>query len=174
MDFMKEYERWLASDLLTAEEHAELEAIKGDKDEIESRFYAPLAFGTAGLRGVMGMGIARMNVYVVRQTTQAMANLVLAENGADKGVAIAHDCRNNGRAYAEAAAEVLAANGIKSLIFESLRPTPELSFAVRKYGCLAGINITASHNPKEYNGYKAYWSDGAQLPPVPAAVVEGE
>ena len=174
MDYRKEYERWLASDLLTAEEHAELEAIKEDAGEIESRFHAPLAFGTAGLRGVMGMGIARMNVYVVRQTTQAMANLVLREGGAEKGVAIAHDCRNNARAYAEAAAEVLAANGVKALIFESLRPTPELSFAVRKYGCLAGINITASHNPKEYNGYKAYWSDGAQLPPAPAAIVEGE
>ena len=171
---MKEYERWLASPVLTDEERKELEAIRGDRDEVESRFYAPLEFGTAGLRGVMGMGIARMNIYVVMQTTQAMANLVLREKGEKRGVAVAHDCRINSRRFAEAAAEVLAANGVNVLLFESLRPTPELSFAIRKYGCIAGINITASHNPKEYNGYKAYWEDGAQLPPEPAETVEKE
>ena len=167
MDYMKEYEKWLTSGVLTAEEQAELEAIKNDPKEIESRFYGPLEFGTAGLRGTMMVGLHHMNVYVIRHATQGFANVICAEGEEAKkrGVAICMDCRLNGMDYARAAAEVCAANGIQVRIFESLRPTPELSFAVRHYHCQAGINVTASHNPKEYNGYKVYWEDGAQLPP---------
>ena len=167
MDYMKEYQKWLDSGALTAEQHAELEAIKDDPKEIESRFYGPLEFGTAGLRGTMAMGLHHMNIYVIRHATQGFANVICAEGeqAREKGVAICMDCRLNGMDFAKAAAEVCAANGIRVRIFESLRPTPELSFAVRYYGCQAGINVTASHNPKEYNGYKVYWSDGAQLPP---------
>ena len=167
MDYLKEYQKWLDSGVLTAEEHAELEAIKDDPKEIEGRFYGPLEFGTAGLRGTMAMGLHHMNIYVVRHATQGFANVICAEGekAKEKGVAVCMDCRNHGMEFARAAAEVCAANGIKVRIFESLRPTPELSFAIREYGCIAGINITASHNPKEYNGYKVYWEDGAQLPP---------
>jgi phosphoglucomutase len=167
MDFMKEYQKWLDSDLLTAEEHAELSAIQGDEKEIESRFFAQLSFGTAGLRGTMGMGTYRMNIYTVRHATQAFAQVILAEGpeAVQRGVAVCYDCRNHSDEFAQAAAQVLSCNGIPVRIFESLRPTPELSFAIREYGCIAGINVTASHNPKEYNGYKVYWEDGAQLPP---------
>ena len=154
MDYRKEYEKWLNSGVLTQEEHAELEAIADDPKEIESRFYGPLEFGTAGLRGTMKMGLHQMNVYVIRHATQAFANVICAEGEAakQKGVAICMDCRIHSMDFARAAAEVCAANGIHVRIFESLRPTPELSFAVRHYGCQAGINVTASHNPKEYNG----------------------
>ena len=170
MDFMKEYEKWLTSAALTAEETAELEAIKGDEKEIESRFFDQLSFGTAGLRGTMGVGLYRMNVHVIRHATQAFAEVILAE-GAEavaRGVAVCFDCRNNSDTFAREAACVLAGNGIPVRLFAALRPTPMVSFAVREYGCIAGINITASHNPKEYNGYKVYWEDGAQLPPVHA------
>ena len=167
MDFMKEYEKWLASPALSQEEHAELESIRSDPKEIESRFYGPLEFGTAGLRGTMAVGLHNMNIHVIRWATQGFADVISAEGeeGKRRGVAICMDCRNHSMEFARAAAEVCAANGIHVRIFESLRPTPELSFAVREYHCQAGINVTASHNPKEYNGYKVYWADGAQLPP---------
>ena len=167
LDYKREYERWLASDALNADEKAELQAIAGDEKEIESRFYGPLEFGTAGLRGTMKVGLHQMNVHVIRWATQGFADVIAAEGdeAKQKGVAICMDCRNHSMEFARAAAEVCAANGIHVRIFDSLRPTPELSFAVREYGCQAGINVTASHNPKEYNGYKVYWSDGAQLPP---------
>ena len=167
MDFMKEYEKWLASPALSDAEHAELEAIRNDPKEIESRFYGPLEFGTAGLRGTMYTGLHNMNIHVVRWATQGFADIIAAEGeeGKARGVAVCMDCRNHSMEFARAAAEVCAANGIHVRIFESLRPTPELSFAVREYHCQAGINVTASHNPKEYNGYKVYWQDGAQLPP---------
>lgn len=150
---------------------SELESIDGKENEIVARFTAPMSFGTAGLRSIMGAGISRMNIYTVAQATQGLAELIRQENAADKGVAIAHDSRNNSRLFAEISARVLAANGITVYLFDSLRPTPELSFAILELGCISGINITASHNPKEYNGYKVYWSDGAQLPPEHAAVV---
>ncbi|MDY5613512.1 phospho-sugar mutase [Dysosmobacter sp.] len=167
MDFMKEYEKWLNSPALSADEKAELEAIQNDPKEIESRFFDQLAFGTAGLRGTMGVGLYRMNVHVIRHATQAFAEVVLAEGpeAVKRGVAVCFDCRNNSDIFAREAACVMAGNGIPVRLFESLRPTPELSFAVREYGCIAGINVTARHNPKEYNGYKVYWEDGAQLPP---------
>ncbi len=176
MDFMKEYQKWLTSGALTPAEQAELESIKDDSKEIESRFYGPLEFGTAGLRGTMAVGLHHMNLYVIRHATQGFANVIAAEGeeAKKKGVAICMDCRLNGMDFAKAAAEVCAGNGIHVRIFESLRPTPELSFAVRYYGCQAGINVTASHNPKEYNGYKVYWSDGAQLPPQHAAAIAKE
>ena len=176
MDYLQEYQKWLNSGVLTPEEHAELAAIQDDPKEIESRFYGPLEFGTAGLRGTMAMGLHHMNLYVVRHATQGFANVICAEGGEakEKGVAICMDCRLHGMEFARAAAEVCAAAGIKVRIFESLRPTPELSFAVRHYGCQAGINATASHNPKEYNGYKVHWEDGAQLPPQHAAAIAAE
>ena len=173
LDYKKEYERWLASDALSADEKAELKSIAGDEIEIESRFYGPLEFGTAGLRGTMKVGLHQMNVHVIRWATQGFADVIAAEGDEAKknGVAICMDCRVHSMDFARAAAEVCAANGIRVRMFESLRPTPELSFAVRYYGCQAGINVTASHNPKEYNGYKVYWADGAQLPPQHAAAI---
>ena len=167
MDYRKEYEKWLASSALSQEEKAELEAIRSDDHEIESRFYGPLEFGTAGLRGIMATGLHNMNLHVIRWATQGFAEVIAAqgEEGKRRGIAICMDCRNHSMEFARAAAEVCAANGIHVRIFEALRPTPELSFAVREYHCQAGLNITASHNPKEYNGYKVYWEDGAQLPP---------
>ena len=173
MSFMKEYEKWLNSGVLTEEELAELRAIADDPKEIESRFYGPLEFGTAGLRGTMKMGLHQMNVYVIRWATQGFAEIIAAEGeeAKQRGVAICMDCRNNSDIFAREAARVCAANGIHVRLFESLRPTPELSFAVREYNCQAGINVTASHNPKEYNGYKVYWADGAQLPPQHADAV---
>ena len=173
MNYKQEYERWLRSDALSPAERAELESIAGDEKEIENRFYGPLEFGTAGLRGTMKVGLHQMNVHVIRWATQGFADVIAAEGdeAKQKGVAICMDCRVNSMAFARAAAEVCAANGIRVRIFESLRPTPELSFAVRYYGCQAGINVTASHNPKEYNGYKVYWADGAQLPPQHAAAI---
>ncbi len=167
MDYKKAYEQWLNSPALSESEKAELTAIAGDEKEIESRFFSQLEFGTAGLRGTMGVGLYRMNIHVIRHATQAFANVILNEGPESfkKGVAICFDCRNNSDVFAKEAACIMAAAGIPVRLFESLRPTPELSFAIREYGCIAGINITASHNPKEYNGYKVYWSDGAQLPP---------
>ena len=176
LDYMREYEKWLHSGALTADEVKELQSIAGDEKEIESRFYGPLEFGTAGLRGTMKVGLHQMNVYVIRWATQGFANVICAEgeDARKRGVAICMDCRHHSMEFARAAAEVCAANGIRVRIFESLRPTPELSFAVREYGCQAGINVTASHNPKEYNGYKVYWEDGAQLPPHHAAAIAAE
>ena len=167
MDYKKAYEQWLNSPALSEAEKAELTAIAGDEKEIESRFFSQLEFGTAGLRGTMGVGLYRMNIHVIRHATQALADVILNEGpeAVKKGVAICFDCRNNSDLFAREAACIMAAAGIPVRLFESLRPTPELSFAIREYGCIAGINITASHNPKEYNGYKVYWSDGAQLPP---------
>ena len=159
------YEQWLNAPALSQQEQEELRAIQKDKMELRERFCAPLAFGTAGLRGTMKVGLHHMNVHVVRWVTQGFAEVICAESDwvGDRKAAVCMDGRKNSRRFAEAAAEVLAANGITVYLFDGPRPTPELSFAVRAYGCLAGINITASHNPKEYNGYKAYWCDGAQL-----------
>ena len=171
--YKEEYEHWLNSPALSEAEWEELNAIRDDEKEIESRFYAPLEFGTAGLRGTMKTGLHHMNIHVIRHATQAFANVISAEGEEAKrrGIIIDHDCRLNGALFAREAACVMAANGIHVRLFDSLHPTPELSFAVRYYGATAGLNITASHNPKEYNGYKVYWSDGAQLPPQKADAI---
>ncbi len=174
MDYREAYRAWCESPALTDEEHAALAAL--DEKEIEDRFFSLLEFGTAGLRGVVGLGPRRMNVYVIRHATQAFAQVILAE-GADaarRGVAVCFDCRVDSARFAREAACVMAANGIPVRLFEAMRPTPELSFAVRHHGCIAGLNITASHNPPEYNGYKVYWSDGAQLPPQHAAAIAAQ
>ena len=173
-NYQIEFDKWLASPVLTPDEKAELLSIKDNEELKELRFAAPMDFGTAGLRSTMYMGIGCMNTYTVMQTTRGIAALVKAEGGESRGVAIAYDSRNNSRRFAEASASVLAGAGIKVYIFDDIRPTPELSFAVRETGALAGINITASHNPKEYNGYKAYWEDGAQLAPEHAKIVSAE
>lgn len=165
MDYKEIYESWLSNPYFDEDTKAELRAIADDDNEKKERFYMDLEFGTAGLRGVIGAGTNRMNIYVVRKTTQGLANYIAAVNGQSKGVAIAYDSRRMSPEFAQEAALCLAANGVKAYIFESLRPTPELSYAVRKLGCIAGINITASHNPPEYNGYKVYWEDGAQITP---------
>lgn len=167
MSYRQEYEKWLQSSALCAEERSELQSIANDDAEIEARFFAPLSFGTAGLRGTMKTGLHHMNRHVIRWATQGFCQVIAAEGeqAMRQGIVICMDCRNHGMEFARAAAEVCAANGIFVRIFESLRPTPELSFAVRHYRAKAGINVTASHNPKEYNGYKVYWEDGAQLPP---------
>lgn len=164
-DYMKIYQEWLANPYFDEDTKAELKAIGNDENEIKERFYMDLEFGTAGLRGIIGAGINRMNIYVVRRATQGLANYIIKQGGAGKGVAIAYDSRRMSPEFADEAARTLAANGIKAYKFESLRPTPELSFAVRELGCIAGINVTASHNPPEYNGYKVYWEDGAQFTP---------
>ena len=165
MDYKEMYQQWLDNPYFDEETKAELKAIAGNEKEIEDRFYMDLEFGTAGLRGVIGAGTNRMNVYTVRKATQGLANYILKVKGEAKGVAIAYDSRRMSPEFADEAALCLAANGIKAYVFESLRPTPELSYAVRTLGCIAGINITASHNPPEYNGYKVYWEDGAQITP---------
>ncbi len=165
MGYREMYESWLANPYFDEATKAELKALEGNEKEIEDRFYRELEFGTAGLRGVIGAGTNRMNVYTVRKTTQGLANYINKVGGAERGVAIAYDCRRMSPEFSEEAALCLAANGIKAYRFETLRPTPELSYAVRKLGCIAGINITASHNPPEYNGYKVYWEDGAQITP---------
>ena len=165
MDYKKIYEEWLANPYFDEATKAELKAIAEDEKEIKERFYGDLEFGTAGLRGIIGAGTNRMNEYVVRKATQGLANYIISVGGQSKGVAIAYDSRRMSPEFADFAALCLAANGIKAYVFESLRPTPELSFAVRKLHCIAGINITASHNPPEYNGYKVYWEDGAQITP---------
>lgn len=164
-DYKAIYEEWLSNPYFDEETKEELRAISGDEKEIKERFYMDLEFGTAGLRGVIGAGINRMNIYTVRRATQGLADYILEQGGAEKGVAIAYDSRRMSPEFSDEAARTLAANGIKAYRFESLRPTPELSFAVRELGCIAGINITASHNPPEYNGYKVYWEDGAQFTP---------
>ncbi|MDE7313499.1 MAG: phospho-sugar mutase [Eubacterium sp.] len=165
MDYKEMYQQWLDNPYFDEETKAELKSIAGNEKEIEDRFYMDLEFGTAGLRGVIGAGTNRMNVYTVRKATQGLANYILSVKGEKKGVAIAYDSRHMSPEFADVAALCLAANGIKAYVFESLRPTPELSYAVRRLGCIAGINITASHNPPEYNGYKVYWEDGAQITP---------
>ncbi len=172
--YLENYQKWLTSDALSDEEKQELIAIQNDADEIQMRFTAGLSFGTAGLRGTMKTGMNAMNRHTVAHATQGLANLILQEGREKDGVAIAYDSRNNSELFARTAACVLAANGVQVYLFDALRPTPELSFALRELGCVAGINITASHNPKEYNGYKAYWEDGAQLPPEHADTVSAE
>lgn len=176
MSYQEQYERWLHSPALSQPEKDELAALSHNAGEIEDRFFSLLQFGTAGLRGVMGVGLRRINVHVIRHATQAFANVILAEGKdfAAQGVAICYDCRVHSQEFARAAAEVMAGNGIPVRLFEAMRPTPELSFAVREYGCAAGLNVTASHNPPEYNGYKVYWSDGAQLPPQHAAAIAAQ
>lgn len=165
MNYKEIYNQWCTDNYFDEDTKAELKAIASDEKEIEDRFYRQLEFGTGGLRGVIGAGTNRMNIYTVRQATQGLANYVLSQNGQEKGVAIAYDSRIMSPEFAKEAALCLNANGIKTYRFTSLRPTPELSFAVRKLGCMAGIVITASHNPREYNGYKVYWEDGAQITP---------
>ncbi|MBQ2686463.1 MAG: phospho-sugar mutase [Clostridia bacterium] len=163
MNYMYQYNRWLSEAKVTKEEKEELLSIKDSDDEIKLRFINYLEFGTAGLRGVMVAGTNAMNNHTVAHATQGFADYILSVHEEERGVVIAHDSRINSRIFAEITASVFAANGIKTYIFDSLRPTPVLSFAIRHLGCAAGVNITASHNPKEYNGYKAYWDDGAQL-----------
>ena len=165
MNYQEQYQAWLTNPYFDEETKAELKAIANDDKEIKERFYKDLEFGTAGLRGVIGAGTNRMNIYTVRKATQGLANYIMQKGFASKGVAIAYDSRRMSPEFAGEAALCLAANGIKAYIFVSLRPTPELSYAVRKLECIAGINITASHNPPEYNGYKVYWEDGAQITP---------
>lgn len=165
MGYKEQYMQWLESDYMDEATKEELRQIVGDEKEIEERFYTELEFGTAGLRGIIGAGCNRMNEYTVRKATQGLANYILKVGGQDRGVAIAYDSRHMSPEFADVAALCLAANGIKAYVFESLRPTPELSYAVRKLHTIAGINITASHNPPEYNGYKVYWEDGAQITP---------
>ncbi|MCI8371386.1 MAG: phospho-sugar mutase [Lachnospiraceae bacterium] len=165
MEYRKIYEEWLENPYFDAATKEELKGIADNEKEIEERFYTELEFGTAGLRGIIGAGTNRMNIYTVRKATQGLANYILGVNAKEKGVAIAYDSRRMSPEFADEAALCLNANGIKAYVFESLRPTPELSYAVRKLGCIAGINITASHNPPEYNGYKVYWEDGAQITP---------
>ena len=165
MGYQEIYESWLNNPYFDEATRAELKAIEHDDDEIKERFYKDLEFGTAGLRGIIGAGTNRINIYVVRKTTQGLANYIASLGAKDQGVAIAYDSRHMSPEFADEAATCLAANGIKAYVFESLRPTPELSFAVRTLGCIAGLNITASHNPPEYNGYKVYWADGAQITP---------
>ena len=172
--YEKEYRRWLASPLLSEEERAELLSVENDEKTKQLRFGMPMAFGTAGLRSDMHMGIGCMNRFTVAQTTRAMAALVKSAGGAERGVAIAYDSRNHSEEFARISARVLAAAGVHVYIFDALRPTPDLSFAVRALGAMAGINVTASHNPKEYNGDKAYWEDGAQIAPEQADIVSAE
>ena len=167
----KEFEKWLNSEKLDEASKKRLLEIKDDETLIAERFAIPMSFGTAGLRSTMDVGISKMNVYTVGQTTQGLAELIVSANGCERGVAVCYDSRNDSDTFAKTAASVLAANGIKVYLFDGMRPTPELSFAILHYGCIAGINVTASHNPKEYNGYKVYWEDGAQLPPEHASVV---
>ena len=174
MDYREIYEQWLANPYFDEGIKEELKGISEDENEIKERFYMDLEFGTAGLRGIIGAGTNRMNIYVVRRATQGLANYIAKVDKKAQGVAIAYDSRHMSPEFAEEAALCLAANGIKAYIFESLRPTPELSFAVRHLGCVAGINVTASHNPPEYNGYKVYWEDGAQITPPHDSGIMGE
>ena len=174
MEYREIYEQWLANPYFDEAIKEELKGISEDENEIKERFYMDLEFGTAGLRGIIGAGTNRMNIYVVRRATQGLANYIAKVDKKAQGVAIAYDSRHMSPEFAEEAALCLAANGIKAYIFESLRPTPELSFAVRHLGCVAGINVTASHNPPEYNGYKVYWEDGAQITPPHDSGIMGE
>ena len=163
MNYREEYEFWMKDDYFDEATHRELQQIEGNEEEIKDRFYKELEFGTGGLRGVIGAGTNRMNLYTVRKSTQGLANYIIKQGASNKGVAIAYDSRFMSPEFADEAALCLCANGIKAYVFDSLRPTPELSFAVRELGCTAGIVVTASHNPPEYNGYKVYWEDGAQV-----------
>ena len=163
MSYKEQYDFWLKDSYFDEKTKAELQAISGDEKEIEDRFYKDLEFGTGGLRGVIGAGTNRMNIYTVRKATQGLANYIIKQGGKDRGVAIAYDSRRMSPEFADEAALCLAANGIRAYVFDALRPTPELSFALRTLHCISGIVITASHNPPEYNGYKAYWEDGAQV-----------
>ena len=173
MDYLEKYEEWCNNPVFDENTRKELLALKGNDKEIKERFYQDLEFGTAGLRGIIGAGTNRMNIYTVGKATQGLANFIIKEKGQDRGVAIAYDSRHMSQEFSEMAALCLNANGIKTYRFESLRPTPELSFAVRELGCIAGIVITASHNPPEYNGYKVYWEDGAQIvPPKDKQIIE--
>ena len=173
MNYREEYEKWLNNPYFDKEVKKELESIKNDEKEIEDRFYKELEFGTAGLRGVVGYGTNRMNKYTVGKASLGLANYIVKKNGQDKGVAIAYDCRHMSREFSEQTALILNSKGIKTYVFDDLRPTPELSFAVRQLGCISGIVITASHNPPEYNGYKVYWEDGAQIiTPVDEGIIK--
>ena len=174
MDYKEVYEQWIANPYFDGATKEELKSIAEDENEIKERFYMDLEFGTAGLRGIIGAGTNRMNIYVVRRATQGLANYIAKVDKKSQGVAIAYDSRHMSPEFAQEAALCLAANGIKAYIFETLRPTPELSFAVRHLGCVAGINVTASHNPPEYNGYKVYWEDGAQITPPHDSGIMGE
>ena len=174
MDYKEIYNQWLENPYFDEATKEELKAIKDDENEIKERFYMDLEFGTAGLRGIIGAGTNRMNIYVVRRATQGLANYIAKVDKKSQGVAIAYDSRHMSPEFAQEAALCLAANGIKAYIFETLRPTPELSLAVRHLGCVAGINVTASHNPPEYNGYKVYWEDGAQITPPHDSGIMGE
>ena len=174
MDYKEIYNQWLENPYFDEATKEELKSIKDDENEIKERFYMDLEFGTAGLRGIIGAGTNRMNIYVVRRATQGLANYIAKVDKKSQGVAIAYDSRHMSPEFAQEAAFCLAANGIKAYIFETLRPTPELSFAVRHLGCVAGINVTASHNPPEYNGYKVYWEDGAQITPPHDSGIMGE
>ena len=165
MEYLEKYKNWLNNPAIDEETKEELKSIEGNNNEIEDRFYKDLEFGTAGLRGVIGNGSNRMNKYTVTKATQGLANYIKKHNPENKGVAISYDSRRMSKEFSEFAALCLNANGIKTYVFESLRPVPELSFAVRKLNCIAGIMITASHNPPKYNGYKVYWEDGAQIVP---------
>ena len=173
MDYLKRYQEWLESNEIDEETKEELRKIKNDETEIKDSFYKDLEFGTAGLRGIVGAGTNRMNKYTVGKATQGLANYIVKNNGQNKGVAIAYDSRNMSQEFSKLAALILNANGIKTYRFESLRPTPELSYTVRELGCISGIVITASHNPPKYNGYKVYWEDGAQISfPVDVEITE--
>ena len=174
MDYKEVYEQWIANPYFDEATKEELKSIAEDENEIKERFYMDLEFGTAGLRGIIGAGTNRMNIYVVRRATQGLANYIAKVDKKSQGVAIAYDSRHMSPEFAQEAALCLAANGIKAYIFGTLRPTPELSFAVRHLGCVAGINVTASHNPPEYNGYKVYWEDGAQITPPHDSGIMGE
>ncbi len=174
MSYTESYKEWLTNDYFDEDTRAELQAIELDDNEIKERFYKDLEFGTAGLRGIIGAGTNRLNIYTVRKATQGLANYILSCGKENKSVAIAYDSRNMSPEFADETALCLAANGIKAYVFESLRPTPELSYAVRELGCIAGVNITASHNPPEYNGYKVYWEDGAQITPPHDKGIMGE
>jgi len=165
MNYKEQYQEWLSNPYFDEKTKAELRDIADDENEIKERFYKELEFGTAGLRGIIGAGTNRMNIYTVRKATQGLANYIISQGFEAKGVAIAYDSRRMSPEFANETALCLAANGVKAYVFDSLRPTPELSYAVRKLGCIAGVNITASHNPPEYNGYKVYWEDGAQITP---------
>lgn len=173
MNYLEEYRKWINSDFIDKETKKELKEIEDNENEIEDRFYKNLEFGTAGLRGIIGAGTNRMNKYTVSKATQGLANFIIKENGQDRGVAISYDSRHMSKEFSEIAANCLNANGIKAYVFENLRPVPELSYAVRKLNCIAGIMITASHNPPKYNGYKVYWEDGAQIvAPKDKAIIE--
>ena len=163
MDYLKEYHKWCTEEVFDKETKKELEAIKNNEDEIKDRFYKELEFGTAGLRGIIGAGTNRMNQYTVGKATQGLANFIKKEKGEERGVVISYDSRKMSPEFSKETALILNANGIKTYLFDSLRPVPELSFAVRELKCIAGIMITASHNPPKYNGYKVYWEDGAQI-----------